>query len=126
MFNFTEDLGNDLINLLNLEPGERGARNKIFDQLPTPYGRQLFSYYRTCSSIQKEMKDAYPRNQYQISDSKFPNSFEMEIINKPVLYHRKTILPNEVRPYFEKLIFQWVRDRMGLKETAEDRRKLIL
>lgn len=98
------DLAAELLKLLKLNESERVSRNRCFDRFATPFGRKLFSYYRTCMSIKKEIEDAHKNNQFELKDSDFPDSFELEIINEPVRYHRKTILPSSVRPYFESLI----------------------
>jgi hypothetical protein len=100
----TGDLAEELIKLLQLNETERVSRNRCFDKFATPFGRKLFSYYRTCMSIKKEIEDSRKKNQFFLNDSDYPGSFELEIVNEPVRYHRKTILPAEVRTYFQDLI----------------------
>jgi len=98
------NLSKELLKLLKLNESERVSRNRCFDRFATPFGRKLFSYYRTCMSIKKEIEDSHKNNQFQVRESDFPDSFELEIINEPVRYHRKTILPLSVKSYFESLI----------------------
>lgn len=104
MANRETNLPDELLKLLKLEESERVSRNRCFDRFSTPFGRKLFSYYRTCISLKKEIEDTRKNNQFYLRDSDLPNSFELEIINEPVRYHRKTILPTEVRSYFESLL----------------------
>lgn len=98
------NLAAELLKLLKLNESERVSRNRCFDRFATPFGRKLFSYYRTCISIKKEIEDAHKANQFYLRDGDMDGSFELEIVNEPVRYHRKTILPTEVRPYFESLL----------------------
>ena len=99
------NLADELLKLLQLNESERISRNRCFDKFSTPFGRKLFSYYRTCMSIKKEIEDNALNssvNLREISDTQ--EMFELEIVNEPVRYHRKTRLPLAVRPYFESLI----------------------
>ena len=98
------DLASELLKLLKLNESERVSRNRCFDRFATPFGRKLFSYYRTCISIKKEIEDTHKTNQFFVRDGALDDCFELEIVNKPVRYHRKTILPSAVRPYFESLL----------------------
>jgi len=98
------DLAKELLKLLKMNESERISRNRCFDRFATPFGRKLFSYYRTCISIKKEIEDERKTNQFHLRDGEVDGCFELEIVNKPVRYHRKTILPTAVRPYFESLL----------------------
>jgi len=97
-------LDKELLKLLELNETERVSRNRCFDKFSTPFGRKLFSYYRTCMSIKKEIEDAQKTNKFFVRDGEIDGCFELEIINEPVRYHRKTVLPKAVRPFFETLI----------------------
>ena len=99
-------LANELVKLLELNESERVSRNRCFDRFSTPFGRRLFSYYRTCISIKKEIEDPRMTNQVRMHDRAEEESFELEIVNEPVRYCRKTVLPSAVKPYFESLIKQ--------------------
>ncbi len=98
------DLPSELLKLLKLNESERVSRNRCFDRFATPFGRKLFSYYRTCMSIKKEIEDDHKNNQFYVRESDFPGCFELEIVNKPVRYNRKTVLPKKVKSYFETLL----------------------
>lgn len=101
------NLPEELLKLLQLNENERISRNRCFDRFETPFGRKLFSYYRTCISIKKEIEDSRKSNQVYVRDfSEDETLFELEIVNEPVRYHRKTVLPMTVRPFFESLIKQ--------------------
>lgn len=104
MGNRQGDLAEELLKLLKMNESERVSRNRCFDKFATPFGRKLFSYYRTCISIKKEIEDSRKNNEFFVRDSEFKDCFELEIVNEPVRYHRKTILPKAVRSYFESLL----------------------
>ena len=98
------NLAKELLKLLEMNESERISRNRCFDRFDTPFGRKLFSYYRTCISIKKEIEDTGKTNTVHMRDVKNSDMFELEIVNKPVRYHRKTMLPQSVKPFFKELI----------------------
>lgn len=102
--NTEKDLVKELMNLLATNDDERASRNKCFDRYSTPFGRRLFAYYKTCMAIKKEIETPHREQRVKMTNRPDRTSFVLEIINEPVRYYRRTVLPKEVRPFFEQIL----------------------
>jgi len=99
-----ENLGKLLLTAL-----ETKEIKNYFDKIHETYKQEVFNQfkvcYRICKSLEKEVKNpsGLETRKIKISGGVCADEFEIYIDNPTIRYHRKTILPIELKPYFEKI-----------------------
>ena len=102
--------GKELAKLLKNK--KETVKTICFGNFKLHSARKLFDYYRTCNNVRADLENDFLLHSRVSLRKRKSGSFEVELINDQIRYRRSTKLPNEVKPYFKKLVSEF-RKRRG-------------